>query len=135
MLLFRIVISFIPVLVHLLFELNNIPSILPTSLKELSSIIFGTSKGHIETFPLCVLWLIISSYFLNLHLLIVSTSLHKHCNILLYSRWIYSHLCPCILFLFHLFNRKTSLCSFYSFYTSILLNWFICISSANFCIY
>ena len=79
------------------------------------------------TFPLCVLWLIISSYVLTLRLLSVSGSLHRHWNILLYVLWVSNLILIFIIFLFHIVNRKNNLRSFYSSDASISLNCFICV--------
>ena len=75
------------------------------------------------TFPLCVLWLIIYSYVLTLHLLSVSDFIHKQCHLFLYDHFIYSLLLICIILLFHLVNIKIYLCILYdlNFYKSMIL--------------
>ena len=60
----------------------------------------------VQTFSLCVLWLITLFYALNHYLLIVSASIHEHCHLLLYGCWMSSLLLLSIIFFFHLVNNK-----------------------------
>ena len=86
------------------------------------------------TFPLCVLWLIISSYYLTLHLLSVSSSLHKHCHIFIRVICIYIFLLILFFSPFIFLVSKNNLRSFYSFDARSPLNFFICISEARLCV-
>ena len=58
------------------------------------------------TFPLWALWLIISSYAFTPHLLSLSEYLLEHCHVFLYGHWIYVLLLLCLIFFFHIVNRK-----------------------------
>ena len=93
--------------------------------------LFLGSPKLVLSFLLWLLWLIISSYILTLHLLSVSAYLHKHCHLFLRGLYSSSLLFFCLFPLFHVVNRKIKFRIFYSFDARITLNYSRCLSEAR----
>ena len=83
--------------------------------KWIICLFFFENSKIVIIFPFCALWLIISSYVLKIHLLILSASLHNHRHIFLYDRWLSIFLFICLLYRFYIVNRKNKFLSIYYF--------------------